>query len=108
MRFSIRDLLWATLVVALCLGWLMSYRATEARHDEEFNTLYAQVKEAANMAEERVQDAQVKEAITQANRAMEAAEIARVRAQAKRLSELRQDLGNELSRRAEEKAKSSV
>lgn len=31
MRFSIRDLLWATLVVAMGLGWWLSYRALEAK-----------------------------------------------------------------------------
>jgi hypothetical protein len=31
MRFSIRDLLWATVVVAMGLGWWVSDRAMEAR-----------------------------------------------------------------------------
>jgi hypothetical protein len=31
MRFSIRDLLWLTLVVALGLGWWLSYEATDAK-----------------------------------------------------------------------------
>jgi len=30
MRFSIRDLLWATLMVAMGLGWWASYRALDA------------------------------------------------------------------------------
>ena len=34
MRFSIRDLLWATLVVAMGLGWWMSYRASAAKQLE--------------------------------------------------------------------------
>jgi len=34
MRFSIRDLLWATLVVAMGLGWWASYRAINAKHIE--------------------------------------------------------------------------
>ena len=33
-RFSIRDLLWATLVVALALGWLLHYRAVEAKRQQ--------------------------------------------------------------------------
>jgi hypothetical protein len=33
MRFSIRDLLWATLVVAMGLGWWMSYRATTEHYE---------------------------------------------------------------------------
>jgi hypothetical protein len=32
MRFSIRDLLWATLVVAIGLGWWVHSRATKSRH----------------------------------------------------------------------------
>jgi hypothetical protein len=31
MRFSIRDLLWATLVVATGLGWWVSYRDVKAK-----------------------------------------------------------------------------
>jgi hypothetical protein len=31
MQFSIRDLLWATVVVAMGLGWWASYRAVEAK-----------------------------------------------------------------------------
>ena len=31
MRFSIRDLLWLTVVVAMGLGWWMSYRAVDAK-----------------------------------------------------------------------------
>jgi hypothetical protein len=34
MRFSIRDLLWATLVVAMGLGWWGSYRAIDAKRNE--------------------------------------------------------------------------
>ena len=34
MRFSIRDLLWATLVVAIGLAWWMSYRAVDAKRLE--------------------------------------------------------------------------
>jgi hypothetical protein len=34
MRFSIRDLLWATVVVAMGLGWWMSYRAVDAKRLE--------------------------------------------------------------------------
>jgi hypothetical protein len=30
MRFAIRDILWATLVVAIGLAWWMSYRAVDA------------------------------------------------------------------------------
>jgi hypothetical protein len=31
-KFSIRDVLWLTLVVGLALGWLVHYRALESRH----------------------------------------------------------------------------
>jgi hypothetical protein len=31
MRFSIRDLMWMTLVVALSLGWWFSHRAIDAQ-----------------------------------------------------------------------------
>jgi hypothetical protein len=31
MRFSIRDLLWATLVVGMGVAWWMSYRALDAK-----------------------------------------------------------------------------
>ena len=34
MRFSIRDLLWATVVVAMGLGWWVSYRAMDAKRLE--------------------------------------------------------------------------
>ena len=34
MRFSIRDLLWVMLVVAMGLGWWMSYRASDAKRLE--------------------------------------------------------------------------
>jgi hypothetical protein len=34
MRFSIRDLLWATLVVAMGLGWWLSYQAIDAERFE--------------------------------------------------------------------------
>jgi hypothetical protein len=37
MRFSIRDLLWATLVVGLCLAWWLehqAYRETDAKYRE--------------------------------------------------------------------------
>jgi hypothetical protein len=34
MRFSIRDLLWATLVVAMGLGWWVSHRALDAERVE--------------------------------------------------------------------------
>jgi hypothetical protein len=34
MRFSIRDLLWATLVVAMGLGWWMRYRDVNAKRLE--------------------------------------------------------------------------
>jgi hypothetical protein len=34
MRFSIRDLLWATVVVAMGLGWWASYQALDAKRDE--------------------------------------------------------------------------
>ena len=34
MRFAIRDLLWATLVVAMGLGWWVSYRAVDAKRLE--------------------------------------------------------------------------
>jgi hypothetical protein len=34
MRFSIRDLLWTTLVVAMGLGWWVSYTAVDARRIE--------------------------------------------------------------------------
>jgi hypothetical protein len=34
MRFSIRDLLWATLVVSIGLGWWSSYRAVDAKRLE--------------------------------------------------------------------------
>jgi hypothetical protein len=33
MRFSIRDLMWMTLVVALSLGWWFSLKANDAKHD---------------------------------------------------------------------------
>ena len=33
MRFSIRDLMWMTLAVALSLGWWFSLKANEAKHD---------------------------------------------------------------------------
>lgn len=33
-RFSIRDLFWATLVVALGLGWWLHYRAVEAKRQQ--------------------------------------------------------------------------
>jgi hypothetical protein len=33
-RFSIRDLLWLALVVALVVGWTVSYRALDARYEE--------------------------------------------------------------------------
>ena len=32
LRFSIRDLLWATVVVAMGLGWWLSYRDAETTH----------------------------------------------------------------------------
>ena len=34
MRFSIRDLLWVILVVAMGLGWWVSYRTMDARRLE--------------------------------------------------------------------------
>lgn len=34
MRFSIRDLLWLTVVVAMGLGWWVSYRAVDAKRLE--------------------------------------------------------------------------
>jgi hypothetical protein len=37
MRFSIRDLLWLTLVAAMGLGWLMCYQAVDDRRLEAVN-----------------------------------------------------------------------
>ena len=34
LRFSIRDLLWLTVVVAMGLGWWLDHRATMSRLDE--------------------------------------------------------------------------
>jgi hypothetical protein len=34
MRFSIRDLLWGNLVVAMGLGWWIDHRALRDKHDE--------------------------------------------------------------------------
>ena len=34
LRFSIRDLLWLTLVAALCVGWLMDRRNCSLHHSE--------------------------------------------------------------------------
>jgi hypothetical protein len=31
LRFSIRDLLWLTVVVALCVGWWFNYHQMEAK-----------------------------------------------------------------------------
>jgi hypothetical protein len=31
LRFTIRDLLWLTLVVALCFGWWFNYRQMESQ-----------------------------------------------------------------------------
>jgi hypothetical protein len=35
MRFSVRDLLWATLVVALCVGWWLDHCALAVRRAED-------------------------------------------------------------------------
>jgi hypothetical protein len=42
MRFSIRDLLWATLVVALGLGWWVSDRAMDAKRLEAVGQAHRQ------------------------------------------------------------------
>ena len=38
-RFSIRDLLWLTLVVALIVGWWIDRRAIQWQSANEFNAL---------------------------------------------------------------------
>jgi hypothetical protein len=42
MRFSIRDLLWLTLVVAMGLGWWVSYRALDDRRLEAVRQAHSQ------------------------------------------------------------------
>jgi hypothetical protein len=39
LRFSIRDLLWLTLVLALCLGWWFNCRQMESKITQLQNTL---------------------------------------------------------------------
>lgn len=46
MRFSIRDLLWATLVVAMGLGWWVKYQVVETNRAIEINELRKQITEA--------------------------------------------------------------
>jgi lipopolysaccharide biosynthesis regulator YciM len=55
MRFSIRDLLWLTLVVAMGFGWWAERRAAEARHDDILDSLNAQV--TADIAAGRLDEA---------------------------------------------------
>jgi hypothetical protein len=59
MRFSIRDLLWATALVAMGLGWWVDHRdaeAIEAKVDKEIHSLRSQV--AACMEHAKWLDAQ--------------------------------------------------
>jgi hypothetical protein len=35
LQFSIRDLFWLTLVVALAVGWLISYRAYQTKIEDQ-------------------------------------------------------------------------
>jgi hypothetical protein len=39
LSFTIRDLLWLTLVVALSVGWLVDNRANQRQSAKEFNAL---------------------------------------------------------------------
>jgi uncharacterized membrane-anchored protein YhcB (DUF1043 family) len=39
LRFSIRDLLWLTLVAALCVAWLLDHRQLKGNADELRTTL---------------------------------------------------------------------
>jgi hypothetical protein len=58
MRFSIRDLLWATVVVALCVSWWLDRSAMRAKHEEdeerlagirtEIDTIHAETRTAIN------------------------------------------------------------
>ena len=45
MRFSIRDLLWATVVVAMGLGWWVSYRAVDANRVDTIQHAVQQTKD---------------------------------------------------------------
>jgi hypothetical protein len=59
-RFSIRDLLWATVVVALVLGWWLHYRAVEGnrqaviKHAERLHGELAAAKECCQDLESNV------------------------------------------------------
>ena len=49
MRFSIRDLLWATALVAMGLGWWNEHRSMDAKHDaavEQANRLRVTLSDA--------------------------------------------------------------
>jgi hypothetical protein len=39
-RFTVRDLLWLTLVVGLCLGWLFTYQKYSRENRELRKTLF--------------------------------------------------------------------
>jgi hypothetical protein len=38
-RFTMRDMLWLTLTVAICLSWWTHYRFMERRHLQEKNAI---------------------------------------------------------------------
>ena len=46
LRFTIRDLLWLTLVVAIVTGWLSSDHVIRKEHAREFNSLRQELVEA--------------------------------------------------------------
>jgi hypothetical protein len=52
-RFSVRDILWLTLVAALLVTWWTDRRALERRHAREKNAI---LQEAADMVHEATND----------------------------------------------------